>query len=291
MSSSPTVPAAATATRRGHLLTVLSSVTDPRKRRGVRHCSVAILAVGLAAVLAGARSFVAVGEGVADQSADVLHELGVCGPARPDESTIRRLFARIDADLLDRAIGAYLWTRTTMVCGRRIIAIDGKTVRGPRCGEESAPHLVAALDHGAGAVIGQLAVAAKSNEIPCVRDLLATFDLADTVATLDAMHTQTATAEAITAAGGDYLLTIKNNTPAWIGFPGATQIAQLRRTVTKKGKKTVEVVYLLTSADHTTAPPAVLAEWIQHHWRIENKLHWVRSPGVGDLWCDVARSG
>ena len=33
--------------------------------------------------------------------------------------------------------------------------------------------------------------------------------------------------------------------PAWIEFAGA---AQLRRTVTKKGKKTVEVVYLITSA-------------------------------------------
>ena len=35
--------------------------------------------------------------------------------------------------------------------------------------------------------------------------------------------------------------------PAWIGFAGAAQVAQLRRTVTSKGKKTVEVVYLITS--------------------------------------------
>jgi hypothetical protein len=35
--------------------------------------------------------------------------------------------------------------------------------------------------------------------------------------------------------------------PAWIGFAGAAQVAQVRRTVTKKGKKTVEVVYLITS--------------------------------------------
>ena len=29
--------------------------------------------------------------------------------------------------------------------------------------------------------------------------------------------------------------------PAWIEFDGAAQVAQLRRTVTKSGKKTVEV--------------------------------------------------
>ena len=34
---------------------------------------------------------------------------------------------------------------------------------------------------------------------------------------------------------------------AWIEFAGAAQVAQLRRTVTKKGKRTVEVVYLITS--------------------------------------------
>src|ERR1700678_1869458 len=43
--------------------------------------------------------------------------------------------------------------------------------------------------------------------------------------------------------------------PAWIGFAGAAQVAQVRRTVTKKGKKTVEVVYLITS-DRQADPAA-----------------------------------
>ncbi|HSL38078.1 MAG TPA: hypothetical protein VK883_14760, partial [Arthrobacter sp.] len=58
------------------------------------------------------------------------------------------------------------------------------------------------------------------------------------------------------------------------------QIAQIRRTVTIRGKKTVEIVYVITSADHQAAPPPVLAAWIQGPWGIENRLHWVRSPGV-----------
>jgi len=55
--------------------------------------------------------------------------------------------------------------------------------------------------------------------------------------------------------------------PAWIEFDGAAQAAQLRRTVTKKGKKTVEVVYLITS--DRDAGPAVLAAWARGHWHIE----------------------
>jgi predicted transposase YbfD/YdcC len=61
--------------------------------------------------------------------------------------------------------------------------------------------------------------------------------------------------------------------PAWIGFEGAAQVAQLRRTVTKKGKKTVEVVYLITS--DRDAGPVTLAAWVRSHREIENRLHWV----------------
>ena len=62
--------------------------------------------------------------------------------------------------------------------------------------------------------------------------------------------------------------------PAWIEFDGAAQVAQLRCTVTKKGKKTVEVVYLITS--DRDADPATPAAWARSHWEIENRLHWVR---------------
>jgi hypothetical protein len=55
--------------------------------------------------------------------------------------------------------------------------------------------------------------------------------------------------------------------PAWIEFAGAAQVAQVRRTVTKKGRKTVEVAYLITSA--RDADPATLAAWNRGHWTIE----------------------
>ena len=172
MSSSPTpalTPAGGTPTR-PDLLSLLVTVPDPRDPRGLQHRLPAILAVGLAAVLARARSFVAIGEWVAHQPAHALTELGVPGRG-PGESTIRRAFARLEADTLDLVLGAYLWTRTSVAGGRRIITIDGKTVRGARTSTKAAPHLVAAFDHTAGAVLGQVAVTAKSNEIPALQGL------------------------------------------------------------------------------------------------------------------------
>ncbi|WP_295700537.1 ISAs1 family transposase [Lapillicoccus sp.] len=320
MPSSPITPAATQPgglsgdTRAGHLLRLLATVPDPRDPRGVRYPLVGILAVAVTAVMAGARSFAAIGEWADDLSMEHRTRIGMGGVASPDESTLRKLFARLDPDQLDRVLGAWLWTRTDDVHGQRVIALDGKTVRGARTPTTCAPHLVAALDHVTGTVVGQVAVAAKSNEIPAVRDLLACFDLTGVVVTVDAMHTQTDTAHAITTGGGAYVFTVKANTPTlhrqlkalpwkevpahtatvtthgrratrtirsltaptWIGFAGAAQVAQIRRTVTRAGKKTVEVVYLITSAPHTSAPPAVLAAWVQGHWSIENRLHWVR---------------
>jgi len=107
MSSSPTpslAPSAGTPSR-SDLLSLLASVPDPRDPRGVRHPLPTILAVGLAAVLSGARSFVAIGEWVSHQSAQSLACLGVVG-AGPGESTIRRAFTRLEADTLDALLGA-----------------------------------------------------------------------------------------------------------------------------------------------------------------------------------------
>jgi predicted transposase YbfD/YdcC len=271
-----------------------------------------LLAVGIAAVIAGSRSFAAIGQWAADAGPEVLAVLGAArGPA--EESTFRRAFAMVSPDVLDQVLGAWLHTRAVQAGGRLVIAIDGKTVRGAKDKTGKAPHLVAALAHGVGAVLGQVAVDAKPNEIPAVRDLLKAFaSLASAVVTIGAMHTQSDTAQVILSRGADYVMTVKGNmptlyrqlkklpwaavpsvssvstdrgrracrtikvalAPAWIEFAGAAQVAQLRRTVTKKGKKTVEVVYLVTS--DRDAGPATLAAWVRSHWEIENKLHWVR---------------
>jgi predicted transposase YbfD/YdcC len=312
--TAPACPQRVDASAATLLLELLASVPDPRRPRGVRHSLSGLLAVALAAVVCGARSFAAIGQWVGDVDADLLAALGFGDGKRPSESAIRRAFGRLDAAKLDTALGSWMWTRTRVVDQRRVIAIDGKTIRGARSHDSTAPHLVAAYDHTSGTVLGQLAVAAKSNEIPAVRTLLAGFDLAGVVVTVDAMHTQTDTAQLIVEAGGDYVFTVKGNqpklyaackalpwpqvparrvtskghgrratrtikvvtAPAWVEFAGAVQVAQVRRTVTRKGKKTVEVVYLITSADTREASPTTLAAWVQGHWGIENKLHWVR---------------
>ncbi len=106
----------------------------------------------------------------------------------------------VDGHVLDQQIGAYMWTRTMTLGQRRVIALDGKTIRGARRGGQPAPHLVFAFDHATGTVLGQVAVALKSNEIPAVRALLATFDLTDAVVTVDALCRPRHKASTVTTA-------------------------------------------------------------------------------------------
>ena len=113
----------------------------PEGPRGRRHPLVAILALAAAAVLAGARSIAAIAEWAADAPQPVRAALGArrdpapaAGSAVPAEATIRRTLARLDADALAAAVGAWLADRDQRPARqrRRAVAVDGKTLRGAR---------------------------------------------------------------------------------------------------------------------------------------------------------------
>lgn len=310
--------------RAATLVQLLTQVPDPRRRRGRRHRLVVVLAVAVGAVTAGARSLTSIGEWAHDVGADLLALLHLEATV-PSEATIRRVIEALDAGVFARLCGAWMRLRWRHINGQDVIAIDGKTVRRAAPQAARAPHLVAALTHDTGLVVGQVAVDAKSNEIPALRDLLALMDIEGLVITADAMHTQRDTAIYITDRGADYVFTVKANqpslraaltglpwqqvpahrhtehshgrtatrtmkaveAPAKLGFPAARQVLQLRRTVTRQGKRTVEVVYLICSRPMTTAPPAQVAAWVRGHWAIEDRLHYVRDVTYDEDRCRV----
>ncbi|GGY18771.1 hypothetical protein GCM10010358_82340 [Streptomyces minutiscleroticus] len=116
----------------------MATVPDPRARRGIRHPWTALLTAAAAAVLAGAASITAIGEWVVDAPQRVLALLGfrpdpLTGLIRPPHATtIRLVLAAANGDALDRAIGDFLHKRKAPASGRKVIAVDGKTLRGSR---------------------------------------------------------------------------------------------------------------------------------------------------------------
>jgi predicted transposase YbfD/YdcC len=224
--------------RAADLREYLSRVPDPRARRGVRHPVGSLLALAAAAVLAGARSFAAIGEWITDVPQRVLAVLGARFDTRqdrylaPEESTVRRLTQQIDGDLLDAAISDWLihhmatvqdinepdTADAQQILPPSAIAVDGKSLRGTftRTGGVGV-HLLAAIthttgqDHTDGIVLGQRQVVQKTSEIASFAPMLDQIDLTGIVVTADALHTTRDHARYLVGRGGHYVFTVKEN--------------------------------------------------------------------------------
>jgi len=74
-------------------------------------------------------------------------------------------------------------------------------------------HLVSAWATQNHLTLGQMAVDGKSNEITAIPKLLKLLDLNGALVTIDAMGCQKEIARGVVEAGGDYVLTVKDNQP------------------------------------------------------------------------------
>ncbi|MGM9470155.1 ISAs1 family transposase [Streptomyces murinus] len=173
--------------RRGRAAEWFARIPDPRGARGVRHALVVVLVIAACAVLVGARSLAAIGEWAADLPQQILETLDArCHPASglrvaPSESTVRRTLQSIDGHAFDQAVYGWLAEQAEKSAPstgmRSAIAVDGKTLRGA-CTDSGQVHLMAALGHDDGLVLGQVDVDGKTNEITRFQPLLNSLDLA-----------------------------------------------------------------------------------------------------------------
>ncbi|MGW0579075.1 ISAs1 family transposase [Streptomyces sp. NPDC002920] len=195
----------------------LSGLPDPRGRRGRRFPLVANVAAASASVLSGARSSTAIAEWIADAPRWVLLALGFAvdpfsrAVTVPHPTTVMRLLKHLDGDALDTVICAFLQARSAPG-HRRAVAVDGKVLRGSRRAGGKAVWLPAAMDH-AGTVLGQRQIDDKSNETPAFIPLLRDIDLANTVITADAAHTQHANGTWLREQHAHYIAVVKANHP------------------------------------------------------------------------------
>lgn len=223
------VPAAVTVAEQPGLLAALAAIPDPRDPRGVRYPLTSMLGVAVCAVLAGAVTFAAIADWVRDLDSPAWARLGFTGRI-PVASTVWRLLVRVDAEVLTTVLAG--WLRARCEAGtpastsrpvtdrrwRRVIAIDGKVLRGSRLPDGSQVHLLSAYDTGTGVVLAQVQIAAKSNEIPAFAPLLDRVQqllgsLTGVIIVADALHAQTGHAREVAARGAHLMVTIKANQP------------------------------------------------------------------------------
>jgi len=204
----------------GGLLERFGQLPDPRGRRGRRHPLAGLLVIAAAAVLAGARSFAAIGQFSRELPQATLARLGTwqrpysTWHVAPSETTLRCVLQQVDADELDRVVGG--WLAEQAAADRGPIAVDGKVLRGARQADGHQAHLFAALAHDSGTVLAQRKVDATTNETTQLEPLLHDVDLAGRVVTADALHTNPAEARYLVGRGADYVLTVKGNQPGLV---------------------------------------------------------------------------
>lgn len=191
-------------------LDIFGQLDDPRIERRKLHPMPEILLLTLCAVICGSESWEDI-EFFGESKLEFLRRYCPYGNGIPSDDTLRRFFRAIDMKQFQELFVEWIRDWLHPAVADKIIAIDGKTLRGSRDGEQSAIHLVSAFASEAGIVLGQVKTDEKSNEITAIPELLNWLDIRGAIVTVDAMGCQKAIAEKIVNRGGDYLLALKGN--------------------------------------------------------------------------------
>ena len=302
------------------LLQRFGRVSDGRRDQGRVHPVAVVLALCAAAVVAGMASFTAIAGWATDVPAEVLVKLYGRRSAPPSKATIWRVVTGADAAAVDAVIGAWLLAQAAardtaardVVAGEVVvpetdreapelsaIMVDGKAVRGATDTEGNQVHLLAAATHDDALVLGQVEVSAKSNEIPQFAPLLDTLaaagvDLAHTVITADALHTQRAHADYLHERGAGFVFTCKHNQPrlfaALDALPWAQTPIAARQVDRGHGRVTTRTIQVIPAPENLPFPH------VNQVWLIESYVtaldgtptSAVAALGVTNLTTDTA---
>jgi predicted transposase YbfD/YdcC len=138
-----------------------AQVKDPRRKQGQRFTLTSMLLVALAAILSNHVSELAIAQWGAGQSDEVKKALGFEKGVTPHQSTIQRLFRKMNVEEVEaafRGIFVHMCEQTKEERGACAVAIDGKAQKGRLKFEEenSYPvHAVSLVEHETGIVLTQ----------------------------------------------------------------------------------------------------------------------------------------
>ncbi len=220
---------------------VCEQVKDPRRKQGQRFSITSILLLALAAMLSNHLSELAIAQWGAGQSEEMKKALGFEKGVTPHQSTIQRLFRRLNGEEIEAAFRQMflkILNTDQEQRGACAVSIDGKVQKRRLKFEEehSYPiHAVSMVDHQTGIVLTQghvekTDVETKSkppgereqeeqeekkqkSELAVASRLIHHIDWQGKVLTGDALYCQRCLCAALRLAGGDYLFLVKGNQP------------------------------------------------------------------------------
>lgn len=197
------------------LMEILAEIPDPRQASGKRYPLTAMLTLVCVAVMCGYRSVKAIAEWGANYGEAYREKLGFNEHGYPAQASWYRVLRMLDVEVVEQKLRG--WMETVLVAlseGELVgLSIDGKTLRISQKMGAYNSHLLSAVAHRIGVVLGQWAVDEKTNEIGMMETVLLDLALEGRVVTTDALLTQQDVAATIVERGGDYVLPVKDNQP------------------------------------------------------------------------------
>jgi predicted transposase YbfD/YdcC len=184
---------------------------EPRVERTKLHPLSNIVFIAVCALLGGANDFVGMQKFGTSKRTWFEKYLDLTNGI-PSHDTFGRVIGALDPEQFIQCFVNWVQAFASTEPGR-LVSIDGKTARASldREAGQNPLHVVSAWGRATRLVLGQVAVAEKSNEITAIPKLLELLELSGAVVTIDAMGCQKEIASKIRERGADYVLAVKGN--------------------------------------------------------------------------------
>jgi predicted transposase YbfD/YdcC len=197
----------------GSLYAYFRTLSDKRKRRGVRYSLALILLIIMLAKTCGENHPSGIAEWAKHRTGMLVDLLKLKRKTMPHDSTYRRILAEVvNVEELEHMSSEYLSGKRYF--GRQVlVAIDGKVLRGTLDDKQNGTYLLAAYLPSEGIVLMEVAIEGKGSEIPAAPKVLKSIDLREKVVMGDALHTQRPVSIQVVESGGEYIWFAKGNQP------------------------------------------------------------------------------
>ncbi|TWU29140.1 ISAs1 family transposase [Novipirellula artificiosorum] len=196
------------------ILEEFKDLEDPRSPINRRHPLGDLIVISIVAVIAGADGPTAIGTW-AENNREWLEKQLTLPNGIPSHDTFDRLLRALKPTAFQSCFETWIVRvlPTDDSSDPKQIAIDGKALRRSHDRSKGLGplFLVSAWAVDAGVSLGQLATEEKTNEITAIPELIDQIEIEGSVVTIDAAGCQTAIADQIIKAKGNYVLALKGN--------------------------------------------------------------------------------
>jgi hypothetical protein len=175
------------------LLAALDRIPDPRRRQGRRYGLAHLLLFSVLAVLAGATSYRRIRLFIGVHRERLNATFGSRFRRAPAVNTLRALLHALDPAELEAAFRRHAERLDVVPAspGRRVVALDGKTLRGSfdHLDDQAAAQVLSAFASEAALILAHQEIAG-GDEVAAAQALIGRLGLSGVLLTSDALHCQ-----------------------------------------------------------------------------------------------------